>query len=175
MVRTLCFHCTGYGFDSLVREIRSFVPHGLEKEYKKFKYLSSLSPLLKIWENVIPGTTATDMVSQKTQRKSTEIQNWDEKKQECGGTGFCHIFLEVPMIPCEKGKQSCKLSAPLLIMEPLKLLLAHMATQSENYILQGPLLPIVAIWLNSGQLKLLERVLKMQRHALMLPLSEVNL
>ena len=81
----------------------------------------------------------------------------------------------VPMIPCEKGKQSCKLSAPLLIMEPLKLLLAHMATQSENYILQGPLLPIVAIWLNSGQLKLLERVLKMQRHALMLPLSEVNL
>lgn len=60
-------------------------------------------------------------------------------------------------------------------MEPLKLLLAHMATQSENYILQCPLLPIVAIWLNSGQLKLLERVLKMQRHALMFPLSEVNL
>ena len=32
-------------------------------------------------------------------------------------------------------------------------MLAHMATQSENYILQGPLLPIVAIWVNSGQLK----------------------
>ena len=70
------------------------------------KYLSSLSPLLKTQENVIPGTTAMDTVSRETQRKSTEIQSWDEKRQECGGTGFCHIFLEVPVIPCEKGKQS---------------------------------------------------------------------
>ena len=84
MVRALCFHCIGYGFGPLVREIRSYMPHSLA------------SPLLKTQENVIPGTTAMDTVSRETQRKSTEIQSWDEKRQECGGTGFCHIFLEVP-------------------------------------------------------------------------------
>lgn len=146
-----------------------------EKEYKKFKCLSSLSPLLKTRENVIPGTTAMDMVSQETQRKSTEIQSWDEKRQDCGGTGFSHIFLEVPVLPYEKGKQS---------LQAVPSSFTNGATETHAGTYGYPelkLYPPGSFAAHCGYMakfwptKILERVLKMQRRALMLPLSEMNL
>lgn len=146
-----------------------------KKEYKNFECLSSLSLCWKYGKMSSQGPLQRTWFPRRHRGKALRYRTGMRRNRSVEGLDFVTSSQRSPWFLVRRGSRACKLSPPLLITEPLNLLLAHMATQSENYILQGPLLPVVAIWLNSGQLKLLERVLKMQRHALMLPLSEVNL
>ena len=50
VVRALCFHCIGYGFGPLVREIRSYMPHSLAKK-RSTKNWNTSAPSPLCWKH----------------------------------------------------------------------------------------------------------------------------
>lgn len=100
--------CIGYGFGPPVRKYDLTCPTAAARKGVQNLNASASSPPLLAEDTgkCHSRDHGNGHGFQERRRKSTEIQSWDEEETvDRGGTGFSHIFLEVPhLFLVEKGK-----------------------------------------------------------------------